>query len=297
MKSFFLTLINLTLSSALSPTAAPTYSPATGLKNNFYTWRGQQIRYQVTGPEDAEQSALLVHGLFVNSDHWRKTLKGLEEMNIRAYAIDLLGNGYSSKPGRNSKEANDLNGENGRFDDNDRPSILKDIKLGTANGGNRIADVDLRHPLGSCYNFYTWAELCQDFVKDIALKDKSEETKCSLICNSIGTMTSLQAAIDSPNIFDGVFVVNPNFRELHSAEVPFPSLSMPVIRTVQKQLREKGHPLFNTLATPSTVKQILMEPYAVTEAVDDELVEVLLDPLLTDGAADVVFDTLSNDLL
>ena len=102
MKSFFLTLINLTLSSALSPTAAPTYSPATGLKNNFYTWRGQQIRYQVTGPEDAEQSALLVHGLFVNSDHWRKTLKGLEEMNIRAYAIDLLGNGYSSKPGRNN---------------------------------------------------------------------------------------------------------------------------------------------------------------------------------------------------
>eukprot|EP00593_Proboscia_inermis_P005168 CAMPEP_0171308420 /NCGR_PEP_ID=MMETSP0816-20121228/18579_1 /TAXON_ID=420281 /ORGANISM="Proboscia inermis, Strain CCAP1064/1" /LENGTH=125 /DNA_ID=CAMNT_0011791329 /DNA_START=1 /DNA_END=378 /DNA_ORIENTATION=+ len=36
-----------------------------------------------------------------------------------------------------------------------------------------------------------------------------------------------------------------------------------------------------------------MEPYAVTDAVDDELVDVLLTPLLTEGAADVVFDTLS----
>merc|ERR1712127_527530 len=36
-----------------------------------------------------------------------------------------------------------------------------------------------------------------------------------------------------------------------------------------------------------------MGPYAITEAVDDELVDVLLSPLLSDGAADVVFDTLS----
>ncbi len=38
---------------------APEYSPATGLKNQFYNWKGEKIRYQVTGPEDAEQSLLL----------------------------------------------------------------------------------------------------------------------------------------------------------------------------------------------------------------------------------------------
>ena len=38
---------------------APEYSPATGLKNKFYNWKGEKIRYQVTGPEDAEQSLLL----------------------------------------------------------------------------------------------------------------------------------------------------------------------------------------------------------------------------------------------
>ena len=41
------------------------------------------------------------------------------------------------------------------------------------------------------------------------------------------------------------------------------------------------------------MKEILKEPYAIIDAVDDELVDVLLSPLLTDGAADVVFDTLS----
>ena len=33
--------------------------------------------------------------------------------------------------------------------------------------------------------------------------------------------------------------------------------------------------------------------YAVTDAIDDTLVQVLLDPLLTPGASDVVFDTIS----
>ena len=41
------------------------------------------------------------------------------------------------------------------------------------------------------------------------------------------------------------------------------------------------------------MKQILQEPYVVTEAIDDVLVDVLLTPLLTPGASDVVFDTLS----
>ena len=69
---------------------------------------------------------------------------------------------------------------------------------------------------------------------------------------------------------------------------------MPVLRQVQRLLRSQyGQKLFDAAATPKTVKQILMEPYAVTSAVDDTLVEVLLDPLLTPGASKVVFDTLS----
>jgi pimeloyl-ACP methyl ester carboxylesterase len=106
-------------------------------------------------------------------------------------------------------------------------------------------------------------------------------------------MSSLQSVIDEPELFNGVFVINPNFRELHMAEVPFSSLTMPLVRQIQSLLREKGSGLFKTLANPSTVREILKEPYKVTEAIDEELVSVLLNPLLTPGADQVVFDTLS----
>ena len=55
----------------------PTHSPATKLENKIYNWRGYNVRYQVSGPQNADHTLLLVHGLFVNSDHWRKMLTGL----------------------------------------------------------------------------------------------------------------------------------------------------------------------------------------------------------------------------
>ena len=79
----------------------------------------------------------------------------------------------------------------------------------------------------------------------------------------------------------------------HSAEVPMSSLVMPIVRRVQRPLRKNGAGLFRSLATPSTVRRILEEPHSAIDAIDNELVLVLLDPLLTPGAEDVVFDTLS----
>ena len=318
----------------------PTHSPATKLENKIYNWRGYNVRYQVSGPKDADHTLLLVHGLFVNSDHWRKMLTGLnthstnnefdgEQINgsagingvekkkdktYRIYALDLLGSGWSSKPFRDDPAVQIINGENGRFTDCDSicyreqqdsttsstlkkvPSspVLQNEALGTASGGNRLAtELELRHPLRSPYNFYTWSEQLADFTHDIIHSGDTSKKKVSLVANSIGTMSALQATLDEPDLYNGVCVINPNFRELHSAEVPLSQVTMPIVRQVQSLLREKGHGLFKTLATKDTVTQILKEPYSVTEAIDDELVSVLLDPLLTKGADEVVFDTLS----
>jgi pimeloyl-ACP methyl ester carboxylesterase len=240
---------------------------------------------------------------------------GDEEKTYRVYALDLLGSGWSDKPNRNEMRAKLADGENGRFLDCDsvcyreqqqqsaaRPkkirssSTLNNVALGTASGGNRIASVlQLRHPLKSPYNFYTWAEQLTDFCHDVIHADANgtSKPKVTLVANSIGTMSSLQSVLDEPNLFNGVFVINPNFRELHMAEVPLSPLTMPLVRQIQSLLRSNGHGLFKSLATPSTVTAILKEPYKVTEAIDEELVSVLLDPLLTKGADDVVFDTLS----
>ena len=266
----------------------PKISPATKLPNQLYSWKAQQqIRYQVNGPTNGEP-VVLVHGLFVNSDHWRKALQFLGDQGYRVYALDLWGCGYSSKPPSDSPEAQSVNGENGRF--GKHGSILRNCQLGTAAGiGVRIRDVDLSHPLKSPYNFYTWSNLISDFCQDVV----NSKTQVTLVANSIGSISSLQAVLDKPELFRGVFIVSPNFRELHSAEIPLPAITMPIVRTIQKLLREKGQGLFDALATPSTVKQILMVPYAITDAVDDTLVDVLLTPLLTEGASQVVFDTLS----
>jgi pimeloyl-ACP methyl ester carboxylesterase len=280
-----------------SPPVCPTISPATGLANQFYTWKhSQPIRYQTTG--GTGPPVVLVHGLFVNSDHWRKTLHYLGNAGYCAYALDLFGCGYSAKPSADSIGAQLCNGETSRFCSNTKnslPSILPNIELGTSDGRRtRAVDVDLRHPLGSPYNFFTWADLIADFSRDIVLANgNSEHDKATIVCNSIGTIASLQAVMDHPHLFRGVFVVAPNFRELHSAEIPFSRLVMPVLRCVQQQLRVNGQVAFDALATPQIVKRILQVPYAIKEAIDDTLVDVLLTPLLTEGASDVVFDTLS----
>ena len=290
MKSLLLlsyALLSFGLSLSYAPPAPPRISPATRLENELFQWRNQQIRYQQAGPKNG-QPVLLVHGLFVNSDHWRKTILGLSEAGYHVFAIDLWGYGWSSKPKFDSAEAQAVNGENGRFNKS-KPAIVSKVALGNANGkGSRIRDVDLKHPTGSPYNFFTWSELITDFCKQVVRKDD-----VTLVANSIGTISVLQAIIDNPSIYSGACIVTPNFRELHSAEVPFSNVFMPVIQTVQKALRENGQPLFDALATPKTVKQILKEPYKVTNAIDDTLVQVLLDPLLLEGGSNVVFDTLS----
>lgn len=206
-----------------------------------------------------------------------------------SYETRIFSAGYSSKPPYDSPEAQAVNGENGRFNNDDNPGVLTNVKLGTADGkGVRVRNVDLRHPLNSPYNFFTWSELITDFSREIVRKKG-----VTLVSNSIGTISALQAVIDTPDQYSGVCVVTPNFRELHSAEIAAPQISMPIVRLIQSNLRERGQGLFDALAIPKTVKQILKEPYKVDEAIDDVLVQVLLDPLLTEGASKVVFDTLS----
>ena len=234
-----------------------------GIENRFWDWRGQRIRYQGLGLDNDGPAVLLVHGLFVNADHWRQNLPALAEAGYRAYAIDLLGSGWSSKPAPCGPEAQAISGELRR-----ECTPLPDVELGTSGGGRRRSDVDLAHPLGSVYNFYTWAEQLADFADEVIGAEKGKEkNKVTLVCNSIGTISGLQAAVDRPDTFNGVFSCNPNFRELHVAETP--GLIQPVISAVQAGLRRYGQPLFDALAKPGTVKQILEEPYFDASKVRD----------------------------
>mmetsp|Transcript_40610 Transcript_40610/g.83257 ORF Transcript_40610/g.83257 Transcript_40610/m.83257 type:complete len:409 (-) Transcript_40610:44-1270(-) len=265
------------------PDSFPDANPQ-GIENRYWQWRGQRIRYQFAGEENVDgPSVLLVHGLFVNADHWRKNLPALAKAGFRVFAIDLLGSGYSSKPAPCSEEGRAINGENGRSLD----APLVDLVDASGNGRGPIP-VPQKHPLGSVYNFFTWSEQVRDFTREIIGAPAGGVT---LVTNSIGAISGLQAAVDETNLFNGVAILNPNFRELHVAEQP-PFLP-PIVSAVQGTLRAYGQPLFDALANPGTVGEILKEPYHDASTVTDELVDVLLSPLLTKGSADVVFDTLS----
>jgi len=244
-----------------------------GTANRLWQWRSQQIRYQALGddrlPADAP-SVVFVHGLFVNADHWRNNLAVVAEAGYRAYTIDLLGYGYSSKPAPTGPEAAVISGETNRDF-----SQMPIVDLGTSDGGTRAGvAVEQVHPVaGSCYNFFTWSEQLADFIEQVVCAPSA-----TLVCNSIGSISGLQAAVDRPELVDGVFIVNPNFRELHTAEVPafIRPLVVPLVSGVQALLRERGHGLFKSLANADAVRQILKEPYFDANTVTDELVEVRL---------------------
>ncbi|XP_043690616.1 pheophytinase, chloroplastic isoform X2 [Telopea speciosissima] len=134
------------------------------------------------------------------------------------------------------------------------------------------------------YTFETWAnqinEFCIDVVKDEAF----------FICNSIGGVVGLQAAVMEPQICKGIVLLNISLRMLHIKKQPW--YGRPVIRSFQNFLRNTalGKFFYKTVASPQAVKSILCQCYHDTTQVTDELVQKILLPGLEPGAADVFLE-------
>jgi pimeloyl-ACP methyl ester carboxylesterase len=79
---------------AAPPRPAPPRPAPRG--RSFWQWNGHRIRYQRSG--ESGPAVVLVHGFGGNADHWRKSTGELGRGGHRAFAIDLLGYGYSDKP-------------------------------------------------------------------------------------------------------------------------------------------------------------------------------------------------------
>ncbi|CAN8300734.1 unnamed protein product [Cochlearia groenlandica] len=160
------------------------------------------------------------------------------------------------------------------------------------------------------YTFETWGDQLNDFCLDV-VKDEA-----FFICNSIGGLVGLQAAVDKPDICRGIMLLNISLRMLHVKKQPF--IARPFIRSFQSLLRLVKCPLFTlsktlccgaakyyhvclrntpvgklffkSIATPETVKSILSQCYHDSSQVTDELVEAILRPGLEPGAVDVFLE-------
>lgn len=139
-------------------------------------------------------------------------------------------------------------------------------------------------PPNSIYTFETWGSQVLDFLSDI-VKDRA-----FLICNSVGGIVGLEAALLDPEKVRGVMLINVSLRMLHIKKQQW--YVRPFVKALQNVLRTTtlGQRFFASVAKPEAVKKILRECYYDVSAVTDELVEKILTPGLQPGAVDVFLD-------
>ncbi|MBH8567157.1 alpha/beta fold hydrolase [Nostoc sp. CENA67] len=134
------------------------------------------------------------------------------------------------------------------------------------------------------YTLETWGQQVADFCREVVGEP------AFLVGNSIGCIVALQTAVSNPDIALGVALLNCSLRLLHDRK----RVSLPWSRRygapiLQRLLAIKpiGSFFFNQVAKPKTVRKILLQAYANSEVVTDELVDILTAPASDPGAVAV----------
>lgn len=131
------------------------------------------------------------------------------------------------------------------------------------------------------YTFETWGAQIADFCREVV------GGPAFLVGNSIGCIAIMQAAVDFPDIALGVAALNPSLRLLHERK----RATLPWYRRFGADITQKllknpaiGSLFFKQIAKPATVRKVLLQAYRRSEAVTDELIEMLLKPSRDEGA-------------
>lgn len=134
------------------------------------------------------------------------------------------------------------------------------------------------------YTFETWGQQIADFCREVVGES------AFFIGNSIGCIAAMQAAVDYPDSCRGIALINCSLRLLHdrrrTTQPWIKQVGAPLLQRILK-VKWLGHTFFKQIARPETVRKILQQAYIRTEAVDDELIDILMQPARDPGAADV----------
>ncbi|MBD2167830.1 alpha/beta fold hydrolase [Calothrix membranacea FACHB-236] len=134
------------------------------------------------------------------------------------------------------------------------------------------------------YTLENWGQQVADFCREVV------GGPAFLVGNSIGCIVAMQAAVSNPEIALGVALLNCSLRLLHDrkrASLPWSRrFGAPLLQRVLS-IKPIGEFFFNQVAKPKTVRKILLQAYANSEAVTDELVDILTAPASDPGAVAV----------
>jgi pimeloyl-ACP methyl ester carboxylesterase len=137
---------------------------------------------------------------------------------------------------------------------------------------------------GIDYTLETWGQQIADFCREVVGEP------AFLVGNSIGCIAIMQAAVSNPDIVLGVALLNCSLRLLHDrkrATLPWSRrFGAPLLQSLLS-IKPVGDFFFNQLAKPKTVRKVLLQAYANSEIVTDELVDILMSPAKDPGAVAV----------
>jgi len=228
--------------------------PSPEVSQASWTWKGKQIGYRAAGPLDG-QPIVLIHGFGVSSGTFRKNLPALAAAGYRAYAVDLLGFGASSR-------AVDVD-YSIEFWASQVEDFCDEFAAGRSVvlGGNSIGGL-----IALTVAADAWG-LGLGRARGVVLLN------CAAGMNS-KFLTSSSLVPLGFKIFFSVFFV---------------------IFDVLASIRPLAESALKNLATSETVTQVLKNIYVNKGAVDAELVDGILAPAADEGALDVFLNVLNGD--
>lgn len=213
-----------------------------------WTWEGMEVSYLACPSTAPGTPVLLIHGFGACKEHWRHNVSALQA-NRTVYAIDLIGFGGSAKPRSRLR---------------DEPADAQAIRYGIELWAQQVADFVVQHIGGPV----------------------------QLVGNSIGGVVALAAAErleQQQRPVQGVVLIDCAQRALDDKRLveqpPLRRWGRPLLKQVVRK-RWITTPLFKSLCRPGVIRKVLLQAYPSGGNVDDALVQILLEPALSEGASE-----------
>ena len=164
----------------------------------FWKWRNHDIFCEVRTPADISSSksrpkVILLHGFGASTTYWRQTMEILQNEGFEVHALDLLGQGRSSKPYCRTRDDGPVKFPYKLYPKDPAVNIAaEEVTSPTSMGKNTNTKIN--------YSINLWANMVDDYARHCCMDE------VILMGNSLGSLVALSAAtgdfIETPNNID-----------------------------------------------------------------------------------------------